>query len=99
MAPEHDLGDLVHRLGERPGGAGPVAGPPRVGGGPDEVRTGVVTVSTVQLRPSAEPPRGDPVGAPVSGVTYPSSETDIFRTSEAMCCFLPGMDDTSCSRH
>ena len=38
---EHDLGDLVHRLGERPGGAGPVAGPPRVGGGADEVRAGV----------------------------------------------------------
>ena len=38
---EHDLGDLVHRLGERPGGGGPVIGPPRVGGGTHEVRAGV----------------------------------------------------------
>jgi hypothetical protein len=32
---------------------------------------------------------------PSGGATYPSSETDIFRTSEAMRCVLSGLDDPS----
>jgi hypothetical protein len=38
---EHDLGDLVHRLGKRPSRARPVTSPPRVGCRTDQVGLGV----------------------------------------------------------
>jgi hypothetical protein len=55
----------------------------------------LLKVSTVQLAPSSERPAATQSVLPSIGATKPSSETDIFRTSEAMRCFLPGMDDTS----
>jgi len=68
-----------------------------VGGGPHEVRAGVAH----RLDSPAEGVIGAPAAIqpvlPSTGATKPSSETDIFRTSAAMRCFPPGMDDTSCS--
>ena len=93
---EHDLGDLVHRLGERPGGAGPVGGHHRVGGGTHEVRPALLTVSTVQ--------RGRHRSLP--GRSSRCSRQLVRRSRRAdghlgpvrpWRCFLPGMDDTSCS--
>src|SRR5512133_1741983 len=57
----------------------------------------LLKVSTVHLAPSSERPAATQSALPSTGATKPSSETDIFRTSEAMRCFLPGMDDTNCS--
>ena len=56
----------------------------------------LLTVSTTQLVESSERPAASQPVLPSSDATYPSSETDIFRTSEAMRCFLSGIDDTSC---
>src|SRR3954454_999448 len=50
----------------------------------------LLKVSTVQLAPSSERPAATQSVLPSIPATYPSSETDIFRTSEAMRCFLPG---------
>src|SRR3954447_10466818 len=50
----------------------------------------LLKVSTVQLAPSSERPAATQSVLPSVGATKPSSETDIFRTSEAMRCFLPG---------
>src|SRR3954447_21042944 len=49
----------------------------------------LLKVSTVQLAPSPERPAATQSVLPSIGATKPSSETDIFRTSEAMRCFLP----------
>jgi len=54
-------------------------------------------VSTVQLAPSSERPAATQSVLPSIGATKPSSETDIFRTGEAMRRFLPGIEDTRCS--
>ena len=62
---EHDLGDLVHRLGEWAGGGGPVAGPFRVGGGTDEVRAGVAHGLDHPTRGVIGASRREPAGAPV----------------------------------
>src|SRR5258707_10270766 len=48
----------------------------------------LLTVSSVQAAPSSERPAVTQSVLPSGGATYPSSETDIFRTSEAMRCFL-----------
>src|SRR4051812_41229328 len=55
----------------------------------------LLKVSRVQLAPSSERPAATQSELPSVGATKPSSETDIFRTSEAMRCFLPGMDDVA----
>src|SRR5215469_10118088 len=57
----------------------------------------LLTVSSTQLVESSERPAASQTLLPSSDATYPSSETDILRISEAMRCFLSGMDDTSCS--
>src|SRR6202020_3337892 len=57
----------------------------------------LLTVSSVQAAPSSERPTVAQSLLPSGGATYPSSETDIFRTSDAMRCFLSGLDDPSCS--
>ena len=62
---EHDLGDLVHRLGEWAGGGGPVAGPFRIGGGTDEVRAGVAHGLDHPTRGVIGASRREPAGAPV----------------------------------
>src|SRR6476469_9330812 len=53
----------------------------------------LLRVSSVQLAPSSERPAATQSLLPSSGATKPSSETDIFRTNEAMRCSLPGLDD------
>src|SRR3954454_597504 len=50
----------------------------------------LLKVSTVHLAPSSERPAATQSLLPSIGATKPSSETDIFRTSEAMRCFLSG---------
>jgi len=57
----------------------------------------LLTVSTTQPVESSERPVATQPVLPSIGATYPSNETDIFRTTEAILCFLAGMDDTSCS--
>jgi hypothetical protein len=57
----------------------------------------LLTVSTTQVMESSERPAASQSLLLSGDATYPSSETDILRISEAMRCFLPGMDDTSCS--
>src|SRR6476620_6835144 len=52
----------------------------------------LLKVSTVQPAPSSERPAATQSVLPSIGATKPSSETDIFRTREAMRCFLSGMD-------
>src|SRR6476619_5243557 len=49
----------------------------------------LLKVSTVQRAPSSERPAAAQSVLPSIGATYPSSETDIFRTSETMRRFLP----------
>jgi hypothetical protein len=44
----------------------------------------LLNVSTVQLAPSGERPAATLSLLPSGGATKPSSETDIFKTSEAM---------------
>ena len=55
----------------------------------------LLTVSSTQLVESLERPAASQPLLPSSDATYPSSETDILRISEATRCFLSGMDDTS----
>src|SRR3954453_12175045 len=86
---------LVHRLGERPGAAGPVGGHHRVGGGTHEVHAGVAHGLDSSTEASSEPPAAIQSVLPSIAATQPSSETDIFRSSEAMRCFRPGMDDVN----
>ena len=64
---EHDLGDLVHRLGEGPGVGRPVGGHCRVGRGAHEVRVGVAHGLDTPIEGVTAASRGDPVGAPVMG--------------------------------
>src|ERR1700677_2090792 len=57
----------------------------------------LLTVSSVHAAPSSDRPAVTQSLLPSGGATYPSSETDIFRISEGMRCFLSGIGDPSWS--
>jgi hypothetical protein len=89
-SPKHDPGDLVHWSGERPGGAGPMGGHHRVGGGTHEVRADVAHGLDSPARGVIGASRGDPVGAPVSWRDVAVERDGHLQDSEPCAASFPG---------